>query len=436
MWPLLTFVLALVCAYFAWQLHLLRRRLNDLAAAAEVTEPNFLGANDRLSRRFHLVRLQLALETIVENYAASRRQEKGYLAQIEATLGNLNEAVLLVDAHERVAAANGAAAKLFGAQKVAQGARLDAAVRGVGLLDYIYRTFRGESPPRTEFPLPLGRDETRWVEISGAPLTATPDGQKLCLFVLHDITRLKDLENVRKEFVANVSHELRTPLTVIKGFTETLIEDDERLTPEERQRFLGKINRQTLRLVALVNDLLSLSRLESDQHRIDLRPQSLRAIIDEIVAEYTERFRDANINLELDLRHAHDVLALDALKIYQVLQNLLDNCFRYAKGFTRIRILTREVDDCVCVTVDDDGCGIPAMDVPRVFERFYRVDKARSRESGGTGLGLSIVKHIVQLHGGEVSCESEERAGTRIHFTLPIPPTDFSPSQTAPKVNP
>jgi len=435
MWPLLALVLAAAAVLYAWRLDRLRRRLGDLAAAAEVGEPNFLGANDALSRRYNLVRLQQALEAMVEAQAKSRRQERGYLAQIETTLGNLKEAVLLVDAHQRVAAANAAAANLFGAEKVAQGARLEAAVRGAGLLDYIYRTLRGEGPPRAEFPLPLGRDQNRWVEISGAPLTATPDGQKLCLFVLHDITRLKDLENVRREFVANVSHELRTPLTVIKGFTETLIEDDAQLSSEDRLRFLEKIRRQTLRLVALVNDLLSLSRLESEEHRIDSRPQSLRAIIDEVAAEYAERFRDTQVTLEFDLRHHSDVLALDSLKISQIFQNLIDNCFRYAKGFTRVRILTREDDECVRVTVEDNGCGIPAVDVPHVFERFYRVDKGRSRESGGTGLGLSIVKHIVQLHGGEVSCESEERGGTRIHFTLPIPGAKPLASEAQPTLN-
>ena len=431
MWQFLALLFAVAATLFAWRLDRLRRRLGDLAAAAEVGEPNFLGANDALSRRYHLVRLQQALEAIVEAHAKSRRQERGYLAQIETTLGNLTEAVLLVDAHERVAMANAAAANLFGAQKVAQGARLDAAVRGAGLTDYIYRTLRGESPPRAEFLLPLGRDQTRWVEISGAPLSATPDGQKLFLFVLHDITRLKDLENVRKEFVANVSHELRTPLTVIKGFTETLIEDDAQHSREDRRRFLGKIHRQTLRLVALVNDLLSLSRLESEQPRLECRPQSLRAIIDEAAAEYAERFRETQVTLELDLHHTDDLLALDSLKISQVFQNLIDNCFRYAKGFTRVRILTREDDDCLRVTVEDNGCGIPAVDVPHVFERFYRVDKGRSRESGGTGLGLSIVKHIVQLHGGEVSCESELRVGTRIHFTLPIPSAASAPTLEA-----
>jgi signal transduction histidine kinase len=418
----LAIVFAVAAAFFAWRLEQLRRRLRDLADAAEARTPNFLSGEDALTRRYHLARLQRALDELAEAHAQLTRQERGYLAQIEAMFGNLKEAVLLVDADQRVALANAAAAELLGAEKVAPGSRLEVAVRGAGLIDYIYRTLRGESVPRAEFLLPMGRDQARWVEISGAAVAAAgPDGRPLCLFVLHDITRLKDLESVRKEFVANVSHELRTPLTVIKGFAEALLEDDERLTREERLRFVEKILRQTRRLVALVNDLLSLSRLESTQHRLDLRPQSLRALVDEVAAEYAERFREAKVALDLDLRHTDDVLALDALKISQIFQNLFDNCFRYAKGFTRVRVLTRQEDDCVRVTVEDNGCGIPVKDVPHIFERFYRVDKGRSRESGGTGLGLSIVKHTVQLHGGEALCESEERSGTRIHFTLPVP---------------
>jgi len=421
MWPLLAVVFALAALAFAWRLRELRRRLQDLADLAETRTPDFLGEDDSLTRRYHLARVQRALMELTTAHAQLARQEKGYLAQIETTLGTMKEAVLLVGTNQRLVLANAAAATLLGAEKVSPGAPLEGAVRGAGVIDFIYRTLQGESPPRADFMLQLGRDQAKWVEISGAPLAAAaPDGQKLCLFVLHDITRLKDLEKVRREFVANVSHELRTPLTVIKGFAETLIEDDDRLSREDRLRFLEKIKRQTYRLVALVNDLLALSRLESDQHKLDLRPQSLRALMDETVAEYTERFREAGVALELDLRHTDDVLPLDALKISQVFQNLMDNCFRYAKGFSRVRILTRQEDDCVRVTVEDNGCGIPANDVPHIFERFYRVDKGRSRESGGTGLGLSIVKHIVQQHGGEVSCESEERAGTRIHFTVPV----------------
>ena len=418
----LAIIFALAAGFFAWRLRQLRGRLRDLADAAESRTPNFLGGEDSLTRHYHLARLQRALDELAAAHAQLTRQERGYLAQIEALFANLKEAVLLVDGSQRVVLANGAAAELLGPEKVAPGSRLEVAVRGAGVIDYMYRTLRGEAGPRAEFLLPLGREQKRWVEISGAPLAAAaPDGQRLCLFVLHDITRLKDLENVRKEFVANVSHELRTPLTVIKGFAEALVEDDERLTREERMRFLEKIVRQTHRVVALVNDLLALSRLESETHRIDLRPQSLRGLLEETAGEYAERFREARVALELDLRHTDDVLQLDALKISQVVQNLFDNGLRYAKGATRVRVLSRQEDDFVRVTVEDNGFGIPAADVPHIFERFYRVDKGRSRESGGTGLGLSIVKHTVQLHGGEALCESEERTGTRIHFTLPAP---------------
>ncbi len=422
MWPLLAFVFALLAVFFGWRLLALRQRLQELAQEAETRSRNFLREDDALARFYHLDRLRRAVGELAEAHAQLSQKEQGHLAQIQATLDNIKEAVLLINSEQRVALANAAASDLLGADKTAPGARLESAVRGANLLDYFYRTLRGENPPRAEFPLPLGRDQTRWIEISGAPLaTQAPDGTRLCLFVLHDITRLKDLENVRKEFVANVSHELRTPLTVIKGFAETLIEDEDRIDRESRLRFLDKIRRQTLRLVALVNDLLQLSRLESAQPQLDIKSQSLRAIIDEAALEYTERFRAAHVILELDLRHQNDLLPLDALKISQVFHNLLDNCFRYAKGFTRVRILTRQEDDCVRVTIEDNGCGIPASDVPHVFERFYRVDKGRSRESGGTGLGLSIVKHTIQLHGGEVACESETGNGTRIHFTLTAP---------------
>jgi signal transduction histidine kinase len=422
MWPFLAVLFALLAIVLGWMLLQLRQRLQELAQEAETRTRNFLREDDALSRVFHLVRLRHTLSELAAGHDRLSQQEQGHLAQIQATLDNIKEAVLLIDADQRIVLANAAANDLLGPDKTTAGARLESAVRGASLLDYFYRTLRGESPPRAEFPLPLGRDQLRWIEISGAPLAAkAPDGRRLCLFVLHDITRLKDLENVRKEFVANVSHELRTPLTVIKGFAEALIEDDERLAREDRLRFLDKIRRQTLRLVALVNDLLALSRLESSAPKLDIKPSSLRAIVEETAAEYTEKFREAHVSLELDLRHADDVLPLDALKISQVFHNLLDNCFRYAKGFTRVRILSRQEDGCVRVTVEDNGCGIPAADVPHVFERFYRVDKGRSRESGGTGLGLSIVKHTIQLHGGEVSCESEERNGTRIHFTLTVP---------------
>jgi two-component system, OmpR family, phosphate regulon sensor histidine kinase PhoR len=432
MWETLALVFAAAALLLAWRLLSLRRRLRDVADAAEARASFFFVRDDSLGRQYHLARLQRALNELADAHAQLRQQERGYLAQMEATLRHIKEAVLLIDGDQRVALANPVAVELFGADKVAPGQRLEVALRGPGLLDYVYRTLRGETLPRAEYPLPLGRDQVRWMEVSGAVIAGDKPGAPiLYLFVLHDITRLKDLESVRKEFVANVSHELRTPLTVIKGFAETLIEDDSRLVREDRLRFLDKIRRQTLRLVAIVNDLLTLSRLETEQPRFDIQPHSLRALIEEVAADYADRFRDAHVVLEFDLRHQVDALPIDALKISQVFHNLLDNCFRYAKGFTRVRLLTREEDDCVRVTVEDNGCGIPAGDVPHVFERFYRVDRSRSRESGGTGLGLSIVKHTIQLHGGEVACESEERAGTRIHFTLPLPRNPAPREKTA-----
>jgi signal transduction histidine kinase len=422
MWELLALGFAVAALALVWRHAALRRTVRDLADAAEARAPFLMGHTDLFRRNSHLARLLRAHNALVAQHDQISRQEQGYLAQIDATLGNITEAVLIINADQRLVLANAAAAELLGAEKVALGQRLESAVRGGPLLDYIYRTIRGDSLPRAEFPLPRGRDQPRWIELSGAPVAAhSPDGSPLYLFVLHDITRLKNLESVRKEFVANVSHELRTPVTIIKGFADMLVEDDARLPAADRLRFLEKIRRNTERLAALVDDLLTLSRLESDQQRLDAHPQSLRALIEEEAAEFADRFRAAGVTLELDLRHTSDFLPLDSLKMSQVYHNLLDNCFRYAKGFTRVRILTREEDSLVRVTIEDNGCGIPAADVSHVFERFYRVDKGRSRESGGTGLGLSIVKHIIQLHDGTVACESEEKSGTRMHFTLPVP---------------
>jgi signal transduction histidine kinase len=424
MWVTTTFLLAAVAAALAWRLTALQRALRDLADAAESGTPFIAGDTGVLRGRHHLGRLHRVLSDLTARHARSSRQEQGYFAQIEATLGNIKEAVLIINADQRVVLANAAAAELLGPDKVAPGQRLESAVRGGPLLDHIYRTVQGASLPREEFELARGREPSHWIELTGAPISAGgTEGVKLYLFVLHDITRLKNLENIRKEFVANVSHELRTPLTVILGFAEMLVEDGERLEPAERVRFLEKIRRNAERLAALVADLLTLSRLESGSPRFEAQPHSLRALIEDAAAEFADRLRPAGVALELDLRHATDELPLDPLKISQVFHNLLDNCLRYAKGFSRVRIATLEQDGAVRVTVADNGCGIPAADVPHVFERFYRVDKGRSRESGGTGLGLSIVKHIILLHGGTVACASEERAGTRIHFTLPTPPS-------------
>ena len=227
---------------------------------------------------------------------------------------------------------------------------------------------------------------------------------------------------MRREFVANVSHELRTPLTIIKGFAETLIDDAGTLESDSRDRFTKKILNNADRLHVLVEDLLTISRLESKPEQIEPLAQPLKPLFEEVAENYRTRIDPATQAIELLVDDGVGIVFFDRYRIHQVLDNFIENAFRYAPDFKRIVLeakLDSERKEVVCAVVDD-GPGIPEKDLPHLFERFYRVDKGRSRERGGTGLGLSIVKHIIQLHGGGVSAESRLGEGTRMCFTLPV----------------
>ena len=229
---------------------------------------------------------------------------------------------------------------------------------------------------------------------------------------------MKKLERTRQEFVANVSHELRTPLSMIKGYVETLLQgakDD----PAVATRFLQTIEKHADRLTYLIEDLLTISRLESGQVVMNIQKVGLRSVADDVVNDLQSRAGDKQVNLENQV--SEDVVVrADADRIQQVLFNLVDNAIKYGHPEGRVWINARPADGPFAeVSVRDNGPGIPPDSLDRVFERFYRADKARSREQGGTGLGLSIVKHIVQSHGGKAWVESEPGRGTTFFFTLP-----------------
>ncbi|MDS1030306.1 ATP-binding protein [Bacillota bacterium LX-D] len=239
------------------------------------------------------------------------------------------------------------------------------------------------------------------------------------LIVLHDITSLRQLEQMRVEFVANASHELRSPLTAIKGFAETLL-DGALEDADLRQRFVQIINREAERLDRLVKDLLDLARIESKKIKMDIHPFELKSLVDQVQTEFSKQLREKGIffkeNLPADLPKVYG----DRDWLHQVLINLIDNSIKYTSKDGVIEVKAMLKDNELMIEVKDSGQGIPKKDLPRIFERFYRVDKARSRELGGTGLGLSIVKHIIESHGGKIGVSSELGRGTTIHFTLPI----------------
>jgi two-component system phosphate regulon sensor histidine kinase PhoR len=266
------------------------------------------------------------------------------------------------------------------------------------------------------FELKLSGLGERWLQINAAAIF-NGDGQRHgTVLVFHDLTRLKQLENARQEFVANVSHELRTPLSLIKGYVETLL-DGARDNPEVATKFLQTIDRNAERLKLLIEDLLTISELESGRLKLNLQAISLGLVIAKVFEDFKERAAAKSIKL---INQAPDLaVSADLDRIEQVLGNLVDNAIKYGRAKGTVTVGGSAMDGGqVEVFVQDDGPGIPPEALERVFERFYRVDKARSREQGGTGLGLAIVKHIIQNHGGRVWATSEVGRGTTFYFTL------------------
>jgi two-component system phosphate regulon sensor histidine kinase PhoR len=264
----------------------------------------------------------------------------------------------------------------------------------------------------------------RVFEVNAAPLLSGG-----ALAVLHDVTGIEAAQKSRREFVANVSHELRTPLTSIQGYVETLIEDPNP-SPETTLEFLGVILKNASRMTRLTEDLLALASVESPDYKVKLQPVRARVLLSDAIDSIGGKFVDSGV--ELQSTSAPDSLVMaDPDAMHQVFGNLLENALKYAKSGKRIRVSARPLTSEVQFTIQDFGPGIASEHLERIFERFYRIDKARSRESGGTGLGLAIVKHIVQAHGGRVWAESELGNGASFHFTLPLAPVPESSPQPA-----
>ena len=259
--------------------------------------------------------------------------------------------------------------------------------------------------------------QKRYIEIVGAPIFNERNLLKGAVLVFYDITELKKLEVMRKDFVANVSHELKTPITSIKGFAETLLDGDIN-NEREKNHFLDIIYEESKRIQFLIEDLLTLSKLEKDEFQLNLSKINLSTILDDVIPMIKQRAQQANVSLHVQMEE-QVMLTADSEKIKQVLINLLANAISYTSEHGQISLVIKELDDDIQMIVQDTGIGINEKDLPRIFERFYRVDKDRSRNTGGTGLGLAIVKHIVEAHKGRISVESELEKGTTFYVYLP-----------------
>ncbi len=338
--------------------------------------------------------------------------------QQQATvLGGMIEGVFAIDHRERILFANAAAGRLFDfLPPRVEGRPLLEVVRHHALHEAVSATLSSQLPQRVE--IEWDGDGTIALSVHVTPLPGEPCPGVVT--VMHDVTELRRLETIRQDFLANVSHELKTPLSSIKAFTETLINgaiDDH----ENRGRFLQRIEEQADRLNNLIQDMLSLARIESAQQALQFTAVQVAGVAAACVEDYAPQALSKQIDLAIDPGDDAVAVKADAEGLRVILNNLIDNAIKYTPNGGQVRVTWRReggAGEMVAVEVSDTGIGIPKSKLSRVFERFYRVDRARSREMGGTGLGLSIVKHLAQSFGGRVSVRSESQSGSTFSVHL------------------
>ncbi|MEA2064623.1 MAG: ATP-binding protein [Gemmatimonadota bacterium] len=338
--------------------------------------------------------------------------------ELEALLSSMNEGVLAVDTGERIINVNQAAGQLLEIDPAkAQGRSIQEAVRNSDLQRFVKEALASPKPVESEITLYSG--DERLLQANGTLLRGAGGQRTGILIVLNDVSRIKHLENIRREFVANVSHELKTPVTSIKGFVETLLDGAMR-DPRSLERFLGIISKQAGRLEAIIDDILSLSRIEQEAEKIEiiLEEGPLADVLNAAVQYCSIKAEKKKIAIELEC--PADLSAkVNAQLLEQAVANLIDNAVKNSDPESTVQVEALRTDTELIIRVRDHGCGIEKEHLPRLFERFYRVDKARSRDLGGTGLGLAIVKHITQVHGGSIEVDSTPGQGSLFSIHLP-----------------
>ena len=338
-------------------------------------------------------------------------------ARMAAILSGMVEGVLVVDSEGRLRLANDAARRMLNLESNLIGRHYVEAVRQPGVVGQLGAALKGERRTPIEVPLDTvsPADGPRIFRAQATP--ATPDGGGGAVLVLHDISDLRRVDRVRRDFVANVSHELRTPLTAVRGYVEALL--DEPIDPDKRRTFLEVIDRHTRRMERLVRDLLRLARLDAHQETAELHSVDVAALFRAVTTDLSERIERRGIQVEIDVDAAAAVIEADATKIHDALRNLIENAVNYSAEGGHVELTARAAGDRVVLSVGDYGPGVPEADLGRVFERFYRVDKSRTHDPAGTGLGLSIVRQLVELHGGKVSAMNRPQGGAIFTISLP-----------------
>jgi two-component system, OmpR family, phosphate regulon sensor histidine kinase PhoR len=402
----LALLLALVLAVIIAQT--ISARLKRIVRFAEQVAAGNLSARIAESGGDEIAQVAMALDRtarrLEDNFSAVRESR----SELEALLNSMKDGVIAVSPEMKVLWANEAITSMVHRQ-VRMGAPVTELVRHPDFLETLRAALRSKQRESTIASSLGGRGS---FSITAEPL---PDGGVVS--VLHDISEIERVEKTRRDFIANVSHELRTPLTSIRGYAETLLESGDVANGHARD-FLQVIRRNAERMSRLTEDLLVLARVESGEEKLDLRPHSARVLVAEAVSSMQESAKAADMALSIAAVPDASVIA-DSYAIHQVFSNLVSNAFRYAQSGKKVVLGAKEQPGAVEFFVQDFGPGIASEHLPRIFERFYRVDKARSRETGGTGLGLAIVKHIVLNHNGTVRVESSVGHGSTFFFTLP-----------------
>jgi two-component system, OmpR family, phosphate regulon sensor histidine kinase PhoR len=359
-------------------------------------------------------RVAIALEDILNRQRELDRQIGERSAGQKAIFSAMQDGLLVVDRRRQIALMNRAFHELFGIREDSLGVPLLESVRDPAIEQIVGETFRGRGPSQGELVIgnrefqmtsvPMGNDNG---EITGA------------VILFHDISELKRADQIRRDFVANVSHELRTPLSILRGYIETML-DDPNMPRPECARILEVMEQHSQRLGLLANDLLTLAQLESGSSSLQLNEIDLTQFFGGLVRDWKKKFAGKSLNVIVHVPPDFPIIRADETRLREVFDNLLDNAVKYSSKKGEIRLQAARSGDEIVLSASDDGTGISEEDLPRIFERFYRADKARSRELGGTGLGLSIVKHLAQLHGGRAEAESEIGHGTTIRVILPV----------------
>jgi two-component system phosphate regulon sensor histidine kinase PhoR len=359
-------------------------------------------------------RVAVALEDIFVRQLELDRELGARASGNRAIFSAMRDGLLVVDPERRITLLNGALQELFALKDDSLGAPLLETLRDANVEEAISETFRRREAIQREIVV-----ANRQLQINSVPMGKDNGDIVGAVVLFHDITELKRADEMRRDFVANVSHELRTPLSILRGYIETLL-DDPKMPRTETARILEVMEQHSKRLGLLANDLLTLAQLESGGSSLHLSEIDLAQFFAGLIRDWKKEFLAKDLKAIVDVAASVPLVRADEARLREVFDNLLDNAVKYSSNNGEIRLQGVRRGDETVLSVSDDGIGISNEDLPRIFERFYRADKARSRERGGTGLGLSIVKHIAQLHGGRVEAESQLGRGTTIHVVLPL----------------